>query len=147
MKTMNKIILAAGTAVVLLLGASACDRHRDPEQKAQYIVEKIDDKLELSDSQKLHLNSLKDQVLAMAEDIKSQREDSRKTIEELLSTTTLDQNQVLEMVHDSTQKVNEQAPSLVAALAAFYDSLSPEQQAIAREEYAEHMEHRRCWHH
>jgi len=48
---------------------------------------------------------------------------------------------VLALIKDRSQLVNARAPQLVSAFAAFYDSLSPEQQQKLHDEVGKRLEH------
>ena len=139
-------IAAVGGLIVsglLLMGAaSGCGhRHASPEQRADHIVEKIKDKLDLNEEQTSKLVIAKNEILRIRQEMKAQKTQTRTDIFEMLEQPKLDQNRILSMVKDKTQAVNEKAPEIVVAVAGFYDSLTPEQQKTLREKIKDKMEH------
>jgi len=147
--------LSAKRIVILIVGAAtvstivACGhRFSSPEERAEYMVDKVSKELALNDAQNVKLNALKDQILAARQDMVSKRKETKQAVNELLEQPALDRDRVLNMVSERTQAVNEKAPQVVSALGDFYDSLTAEQQAKLREEIKERMEHHgKYWHH
>ena len=150
MKKRSKIIFGSVTAVILSTTLIACGVHRhhsDPAEKMDYIAEKIEDRLDLTPEQVTQLNVLKDEVLVIVKEAKAKRADTHQEIENLLSQPTLDQSRLLTLVQEKTEAVNTKAPTVIAALAGFYDSLNPEQQAELLEKFQDHKERHRGWFH
>lgn len=147
MKKRNKIIIAAVTSVAILGGVAACGHHRSPEERADYMVEKVTSKLELTDAQVVELEQLKDELLSVRKSWLEERETVHNQVDNLLSQSTLDQQQVLNLVRERTDSINQKAPQVVTALAGFYDSLDPDQQAMLREKVQEHKESHHHWRH
>ena len=141
MKRFTKISIIAAGALVMVGSFTACSHFRTPENRANWMVERVTDKLELTESQQGKLKVLKDQMIASRKDMKQRFGDSRGQFKELFDATTLDQNQALSLVSDHTQYVDEQAPVIVAAFGRFYDSLDQEQQAEIREFVGDHDNH------
>ncbi len=147
MKKRNKIIIAAVASIAILGGVAACGHHGSPEERADYMVEKVTSKLELSDAQVVELEQLKDELLNVRKSWLEERETVHNQVDTLLSQPTLDQQQALNMVRERTDSISQKAPQVVTALAGFYDSLDPEQQAMLREKIQEHSENRHHWRH
>lgn len=144
----KKLLIGITLIAVTASGLAACGhfRHHDPVEKMEYITEKVDDKLELTDSQRAELDKLKDQLLTLLTDVKTRKETTHKEVDKLMSQPNLDQEKLLALIHEQTNHVNQSAPQLVAAMAGFYDSLTPDQQATLREQFARHREHHGYWH-
>ena len=141
------IILIVGAATVSTLVACG-HRFSSPEERAEYMVDKVSKELTLNDDQNVKLNALKDELLAARQEMHSKRDETKQAINELLEQPALDRERVLNMVSERTQAVNDKAPQVVSALGDFYDSLTAEQQAKLREEVKERMEHHgKYWHH
>jgi len=120
--------------------------HKSPQERADRIVKNISDELELNDVQLSKLNALKDELLTMRSDYRKKRSDTKIAIDEILSQPTLDQTRALALIKDRTREVNDKAPQVVSAFAAFYDSLTPEQQKKLHNEVAERMKrHHSYW--
>ena len=146
MKRRNKIFITIVSGIILASGLAACNHH-SPEEKADYMVEKITSKLELSTPQVSQLEQLKNEVLGLRKSMLAERDAVHSEIDELFSQATLDQSRTLGLVRNRTESINQKAPQLVTAFAGFYDSLSPEQQAKLREKVKEHKERSHHWHH
>ena len=147
MKTRNKIIIATVSSIVLICGISACAHHRSPEDRADYMVDKISDNLELTTPQITQLEQLKDELLASRQLMQAERNLVYAELNELISQPTLDQQRALKLVQDRTESIKQKAPQVIAALAEFYDSLNPEQQAAMRKKFEDHKEHHYWRHH
>lgn len=145
MKRITKISIIAVGALVVASSFTACSHFRSPESRAQWVVEKVTDKLELTESQQIKLTALRDEVMNSRKDMRQKFGESKSQFKTLLDASTLDQKQAVSLVGSHTQFVNEQAPVLVAAFANFYDSLDLEQQAEIREFVGEHDERHHRW--
>ncbi len=143
---MNKIIkrIAAGVGVVTLIGGlAACGPggHRgDPEDMAQYVVEKATKLLTLNDAQVVKLNALKEQALNARTALHDAHEKTRTQALGLLDQPTFDRSQALTMIASHTQLMSEKAQPVINAFGDFYDSLTPQQQQTLRKEIADRME-------
>ena len=78
-------------------------------------------------------------LLEIIQDVRSNRNEHREMVQQLLSEPTMDQVKVLQMVQQKTQVINDRAPQLIASLAGFLDSLDSEQKKELREHMGEHM--------
>lgn len=144
MKSYIKVAVIAMVAIAIVGVATGCAysfRHKSPQERAEWIVKNISEELKLNDTQLDKLNALKDELLTVRSDYRKKRSETQKTVGELLSQPALDQQRVLTLIKERTQEVNEKAPQIVAAFAAFYDSLKPEQQEKLRHKITEMMEH------
>ncbi len=146
MKKRNKIIIAAISSIVLVGGLAACGgHHHSPEERANYMLEKISDKLDLTAPQLNQLEQLKDELMNARQSMLAERDSVHTKVNELLSQPTLDQERALKLVRDQTESINQKAPQIITAFAGFYDSLTPEQQAVIRDKVQKHKEHRHHW--
>ena len=148
MKKRNQYIIAVVAGVALTTGLAACGWHsKTPEERADYMVEKVTSKLDLTDNQVVELEKLKKELLAVRQEFVSHKEETRKAVDELLDQPVLDQQRLLSLFRQHTDAVNEKAPAVVSSVAGFYDSLTPEQQAVLREKIEKHRERSHGWHH
>ena len=138
MKRVTKISLVIVSTLLLVGAFSACRHHHDPEDRAQWMQDKVTKKLELNDTQQLKLKQLSDEMMAARMAMKQQFGDSREQLLVLIEQPTLDQQQIFNLIQSHTQAFNETAPGIVAALGDFYDDLNAEQQAQIREFMQEH---------
>ena len=146
MKKSTKILAGLVSGAVLVGGIAACGPNRSPEERAEYMVEKISAKLELTEPQVANLEQLKTTVLESRQRMRAEHEQLHQSIDEIISQPTLDQQRILALVNEKTAAITQEAPDIVAAMANFYDNLDAEQQADLRDKIREHREHRR-WHH
>lgn len=141
MKRSTKIITAVVLSIGVVGGAAAYGKHRfaDPEARAEFVIERISDKLSLDATQEQALTVLKDELLAKRstmKDLKPARED----LQALIEADTLDQAALLAMVTEKTQAVNAAAPDIVSALGGFLDTLNSEQKSQILTFMDEHRE-------
>lgn len=146
MKKSRKVIVAIIGGVALTAGLVACSWHaKSPEEKAEYLVDKTAKKLDLTEVQVVELNKLKDDLLDIRQGFVDKREDTHKTLNELFSQPTLDQQRLVDVVREHTTAVNEAAPQVISSLAGFYDNLTPEQQAILQDKISKHHHGSHHW--
>jgi len=149
MKSFIKFTIVTIFVTTMLGAMSGCAysfRHKSPQERADWLVNKISDELKLNDAQLSKLNVLKDELLTMRGDYRKKRNETKLAIGEMLSQPTLDQTRALALIRDRTQEVNEKAPRAVSAFAAFYDSLTPDQQKKLHDEVTEQMKrHHGYW--
>jgi Spy/CpxP family protein refolding chaperone len=136
-------ILAIGG---LILGGCA-HRYKDPEKRAEHFSNKISKKLELNAEQKVKLDAVTRAFLTTRTEMKGKKEDTRNTLRDVLSQTKFDQDKVMSVYKNHVNDMNTHAPRIVAALGGFWDSLTPEQQAKAREKMEKHFERHGRWGH
>jgi len=147
MKRITKFVIIGTGAIVLAGSIAACSRHHSPEQRSEWMMEKMSKELKLDTAQQTKLKALSEQMLAVRKSMRQEFGSDRSEVLSLLDQPKLDQAKVLGMVHEHTQTINQRAPQIVAALGDFYDSLNPEQQAEVRKFVKEHHEHHRHWDH
>jgi len=147
MKTRNKFIIASISAIALVGGLAACGHHHSPEERANYMMEKVTSKLELTSPQVDQLEQLKNELMNARQTMLAERNTAHQEINDLLSQPSLDQNRALELVEERTATINQKAPQVIAAFANFYDSLNPEQQTMLGDKMQEHKAHRHHWRH
>lgn len=128
MSKLKKILLLLLGAGFLGSGLVACGHHNmDPEDKAEWVVKKINKELELNDAQLAKLNVLKDKVLSARKSMHENRQQHHEQVVALIQAPTLDQQQVLAMVQTHSDNLTRLSPDIVAALADVLDSLDSEQ--------------------
>ena len=142
MKKSSKIIGATVLVLAVSTSVFAFGEHKSwrmsPADKIDYIKNKMANKLELTDIQKINLSTLADEIIEVSTDIKTHKKNHKQTVLTLLSEPTLDQAKVLESIRQKTTAINERAPQLVASIAGFLDSLDLQQ----KEQLAAFVEHK-----
>lgn len=151
MKRYSKWLVALFTGSALAVALAGCGpRHHSPEERAEWMMQKVSSELALDETQNAGLAVLKDEMLKARKAMSEQRKTSIDTVTALLQQPTLDRSQALTLVEGHTRVVNEQAPAVVAALGDFYDSLTPEQQTQLRERLQKFQDYaakgRHHWH-
>lgn len=157
MKTgIKRALCAFFGAAVLTVGLSACNRHHgwgQPLNAQEYaerrakVVEKIAGKLDLTEDQKRRLNVLGDKLheqrIALMGQGQAQGQvgDPRAEIKALIASDKFDTLRAQALANEKIAALQTKGPEVIAALADFYNSLSPAQQQQIRE----HLEHRAPW--
>lgn len=153
MKTwIKRTLIATATAAVLIGGLSACGHHgghgRGPWTDAQVgemrgkAVARISDKLELDAAQKAKLELLADAMVAQRQALRgTPGTEPRAELRALIAGEKFDRSKAQALLQAKTAAVQGQGPKVVEAMAEFYDSLTPVQQARVRDL----MDKRRRW--
>lgn len=140
MKNLKKSFLILFGVTLLGFGLTACGHHNmGPEEKADWMVKKINKELELNDVQLAKLNTFKGKILQTHNDMHATKQQRHEQILELVQAPVLDQAQILGMLQKHTDDLNQSAPELVSALADVMDSLSVEQ----KEKLAQHLKEKK----
>jgi hypothetical protein len=143
MKKSTKIIAVTVLALGVTSGVMAYGAHNawnmSPEKKAEYVTDKITENLELDAIQQEFLVVLSGDLLEIMQEVRSNKDEQREIVQQLLSEPTMDQVKVLQMVQLKTQMINDKAPQLIASFAGFLDSLDSEQKKELREHMGKHM--------
>ena len=146
----KKTVATLFGASLLVGGLSGCARHHhdaswSDERVAEVrvkIIEKMSDKLALTDVQKQKLNVLADELQAQRKAFKGDAAtDPRTEFKALMAGNTFDRARAQTLLSQKTEAVQSQGPKVITALADFYDSLTPEQQQQVRER----LEKRHGW--
>ncbi|MDH5179665.1 MAG: Spy/CpxP family protein refolding chaperone [Gammaproteobacteria bacterium] len=141
------VFLVGGLALAFGLGACAGKHHRsDPEKHAEWLVEKITDKLELNEAQQGKLKDFTQQVLIVRKSLKNEKPGLHDDFLTMLSQPKLDRNQALQRINQHIDALQSRAPVLVNSFADFYDTLNEQQRRILQDKLREHKEHRQHHH-
>ena len=142
MKTwIQRSLIGVALAATLGGGLAACG-HRDhdhaaaqPERVTEWrgkAVARVSRKLELDPAQKLKLEALADTLVAQRAAMIGSTPDPRAEMTALVAGATFDRDRAMALLGDKTRALEAATPQVVDALAAFYDSLNPAQQAELR---------------
>ena len=107
------------------------------------LVEKAGSKLDLDEAQKGKLGVLADKLREQRNAFVGDTRDPRAELSGLMAGATFDRAKAQALVQAKTGAVQSKSPEVIAAMADFYDSLKPEQQAKVREFLARGGRHRR----
>lgn len=147
MKKSTKITVAAILVLGVTTGVYAFGSHNhwnmSPEEKAEFVTERITNKLELDAIQQQSLQDMASTMLQITRDLRANHDEHMDLVQRLIAEPTLDQAQALEMIRNKTEMINEKAPQAIASLAGFMDSLNQDQKTQLREFVGKRMEHHR----
>lgn len=141
MKTWIQRTLIGLASVTALAGGLAACGHRahqgpaSPEQLAEWrgkAVERVSRKLELSAEQRQKLDLLADRLLAQRSALMGQGARPREEMRALVAGERFDRARALQLLEEKTRTLQQSTPEVIGALADFYDSLQPAQQAEVR---------------
>jgi Spy/CpxP family protein refolding chaperone len=148
----RRTLLGLFGASIALGALTACghryERHgwnASPEEHARWrgkVLERVASKLELNGEQKAKLAVAADKLHAQRTALRGAT-DPRAEVQKLVAGEKFDRARAQALVAEKTAAVTSMSPEVIAALADFYDSLNPQQQAKVRE----FMERRRGWWH
>jgi len=155
MKTWIKRSLAGLLGVGIVVGGLAACGHRDEghgrhgmsmssedETRLQgKFVEKISKELELTAPQKQHLVTIAERLREQRKALIGSTTDPRAELQALVASARFDRARALAIVEEKTQAMRGKSPEVIAAMADFFDSLSPAQQ----QELREHLQNRHRW--
>lgn len=144
MKTWIKRTLYSLFGASLLVGGlSACGHHRhdhgmgmSESERAEFRVKMLDrvsDKLDLNAEQKQRLGVLADRLQEQRSALVGKTTDPRADIQALVSGEKFDRTRAQTLVTEKTAALNSKSPEVIAAMADFFDSLTPAQQVKVRE--------------
>jgi Spy/CpxP family protein refolding chaperone len=139
----KRSLFALFGVTVLVTGLSACG-HRNHEfgaqlsaeeyaQKRDQIIDKAASKLDLNADQKKRLATLGDKLYEQRTALIGQTKDPRAEIKALVAGATFDKARAQTLITEKTTALQTKSPEVIAALADFYDSLTPAQQQKVRD--------------
>lgn len=147
MKTWIKRTLIGLFGASLLLGGFAACTHRhhhathawhamsdeDAARMKARLVEKVGSRLELDAAQKERLAALADRLREQHTALVGTAPDPRAELRAMIAGPTFDRDKARALIEAKTSAVQSRSPAVVAALADFFDSLTPQQQATLRQ--------------
>ena len=143
----KRTLFATLGAAVLLGGLVACGhRPRGPMSDAQITewrgkaVDRISSKLDLDTVQKAKLAVLADELIAQRTALRAGA-DPKAEFQALIAGPQFDRGRGQALLDQKLQAVQGNGPKVIGAMADFYDSLKPEQQAKARDFLAQANRH------
>jgi Spy/CpxP family protein refolding chaperone len=113
----------------------------DASRMKARLVEKVGRKLDLDEAQKAKLGALADQLREGRNAVVASTPDPRAELRKLVEGSSFDRNKANALVQAQIGALTTQSPALINAIADFYDSLKPEQQAKVRDFMARRGRH------
>ena len=143
MKYINKKSLSglgmAALALTMVLGLSAC--RSTPEEKAEFVSERISDELELSESQQALLSNLKDKALLAGKAMKDNKQEMKSNLVALISQPSIDHDQITLFMDSTLASMHTGADDVIPSFIAFHASLTEEQKTQVVEFIESHRKH------
>ena len=136
MKKVTKIVIGSVTAIAIAIGVSGFAMAKHHGGMGGYMMYKLEKQLDLNGIQKTNLSAIKSYVETKHKN--NPHEAHKNMIKEMLSQPNLDQQKIMVMIEDKMQEMRTNAPEMITKVAAFTDSLTPEQ----RTELVEMMDKR-----
>lgn len=147
----KRTLIALTGATIVLGGLSACGHRGEHHERGWSeervtevrgkVIERVSSKLELNAEQKQKLGVLADEMLAARKAVKGDSAAPREELKALIAGEKFDRSKAQQLMEQKTQAVQGSSPKVIEAMANFYDSLTPAQQAQVREV----MDKRRGW--
>ena len=148
--TKRTIIYMAGGAL-LVSGVVACNHGMhfgSPEERGEWMVQKVTKELNLNETQGSMLVDVKDVFLDARKTMRGNRVQHSADVIAMFNQPTFDRDKANEIVVQHIETVNLRASIIIDAFGNFYDSLDDAQRAELREFVEHKMEHhhdRRNW--
>jgi Spy/CpxP family protein refolding chaperone len=130
---MMKIFLVVLISVVLMLAvggvvyAKKSGYCEGPDGRINWMVERVNKRLDLDEGQKTKLVELKDKMTSIRSEFRSSRQEGRQAVIELMSAAQLDQAKAQSLFEQFRDRTSEKSRVVIEAVAEFTDSLSQEQ--------------------
>ncbi len=139
----RSIITVAAILVTFSMIAIGCGNrhcfHRSPEKKAQWVVNRIAGKLDMTDSQEKKLEKIKDEVLAKMEKHKTEHQSMHDEALQLVKKEKLTKADLEKLFAQREQRYRELLkPFIIEKMLDFHAILTPEQKNQLAEKMAEH---------
>lgn len=126
---------------LLSMGAVACHHGRgSPEEKVDWVGEKVADKLDLDAPQKAKLDVVKANLKEGLVEFGKTRKDARAVLREELGKETMDAARITESLRAGLDVVSRRLPSLVESVVDLHASLGAEQKAKVRDVVGKRLE-------
>ena len=140
-------------ASILVGGLSACSHHRhdygmgmSETERAEFrgkMIARVASKMDLNAEQKQRLDVLADKLQQQRAALVGKATDPRAELQALVAGDKFDRTRAQTLVTEKTAALNSKSPEVIAAMADFFDSLTPVQQTKVREA----MQGRHHWWH
>ncbi|MGB5745393.1 MAG: Spy/CpxP family protein refolding chaperone [Desulfobacterales bacterium] len=124
-----------------IAGFAGCRRH-SPYQKAEFMVDYVSETLDLNESQKEHLDQIKEELLEKGSRMHADKAAMHSELVSQLRSEEIDQERLKAMVTEHRVKMEEMIDLAIVKLAEFHKTLTPEQ----REKLVAKLESFKKWH-
>ena len=145
-KIIAAILLIAGTSSAVFAFGKHDHWKLSPQEKAEFVVDRVTEKLNLDTQQQQSFTELAEMVVGIMTDAKAAKMENIGEVKQLLNEPSFNQAKALEMVQQKTRMINDKAPTVIASLGSFLDTLNAEQKQELQSFMEHHGEHRRHGH-
>ena len=128
MKKVTKIIIGSVATIAVAIGVSGFAMAKHHGDMGGYMMYKLEKKLDLNETQMTNLKAVKEFMQARHKQ-HHEKNDYKAEIKAMLAQPALDQAKIIGMMEDKMQEMRTHAPEMISKVAAFTDSLTPEQRA------------------
>ena len=142
-RIITAVLLIAGSSGVVYAFSKHGDWHMTPEEKVEFVSDRVTKKLNLDSEQQQNFSHLAEIMAQIMIDARATKQHHIEEIGTLLQDPSFNQARALEMVQQKTQIINEKAPLVISSLAVFLDSLNGEQKQQLQEFIQNHRNHHR----
>ena len=127
MKKFTKIVIGSVSAIAVAIGLSGFAMAKHHGGMGDRMIHKLEKKLDLNEAQMTNLKAVQEMMQTKRQE--HMKTDYKAQMKEMLSQPKLDQAKIIGMMEDKMQQMKTSAPEMVGKIAAFTDSLTPEQRA------------------
>ena len=145
-KIIAAILLIAGTSSAVFAFSKHDHWKMSPQEKAEFVSQRVTEKLDLDAQQQQRFAELAATVIDIITDAKVGKDENIAEIRQLLSEPSFNQARALEMVQQKTSMINDMAPTVIASLGSFLDTLNSEQKQELQLFMEHHGRHHRNGH-
>jgi len=148
-RNLRRTLFGLFGATLVIGSLSACGHHSDHgwgasltqeqyAQKRDKMVDRAASRLDLNAEQKQLLANLGDQLFEQRKALMGQAADPRTEVKSLIAGAKFDTAKAQSLINEKAAALQGKSPEVVAALAAFYDSLNAGQQQKVRDFMEDH---------
>lgn len=108
------------------------------EMRTERAIEWVSSELSLTEEQQAKLAFVAEDLSKFREEMRKDREEMKKDILNLIGSNEINQAKILELIEAKQKQVDDFAPQIVAKIADFHESLTPEQKKKLADEINNH---------
>lgn len=126
---------------VIVLGGLLLTGCKHQAQRSGFIFDMVAYKLDMTDEQEVKWYAVRDEMKRLRDEAKQDKQTHINTLIGMINDDSLDQQQALNLVLQHQEKVATAAPSVIAKLAEFHLTLTPEQKEKIVDKIESHLDH------
>jgi periplasmic protein CpxP/Spy len=145
MKTVLLLVVVAVVGVAFIAGCGGHHRGKfsckSPDKIAKFITNNIAKGLNLNEEQKAKLNSIKEEIVSMHQNNKTDHQAMHTEIKTLILSDQIDAAQLNSLIDQKLEKHGEMKDFLVSKFVEFHAILTPEQRQKLVDKLEKHHKH------